>query len=118
FDASTLPFSAETDAEGVAVVENLPPGPQSFGFAHDQFQLAERRENQLHNDASIELVAGEKNEFSFTLQAKQDPATSDVIPASQETIYCGPGVSQLEKPRPKKTFATRVAETELAGVVV
>src|SRR5690606_39819572 len=26
FDASTLPFSAETDAEGVAVVENLPPG--------------------------------------------------------------------------------------------
>ncbi len=118
FDASTLPFSAETDAEGMAVVANLPPGPQSFGFAHDQFQLAERRENPLHNDASIELVAGAENEFTFTLQAKLDPATRELIPATQETIYCGPGVSQLVKPRPEKTFVTQAAETELAGVVV
>jgi len=118
WDPTTLPFITETDAKGMVVIANLPPGLQPFSFAHDQFELVERGEDSPFAEASIELVAGETNEFTFTLQVKQERAMSDLIPATQETIDRGPGVSQLVKPRPKQTFATQAAETELAGVVI
>lgn len=121
FNLTDVPFSTKTDARGVAKIVNLPPGLQTLYFMHEQYELAKKQGGQgnlPYNITQVELVAGKKNEFSYTLQVKQDPLTSDLIPAEQETVFCGPGVSQLVKPRPKKTFKTEAAETELAGVVV
>ncbi|MEX0794285.1 MAG: carboxypeptidase regulatory-like domain-containing protein, partial [Pirellulaceae bacterium] len=117
-DWESVPFGAETNAEGIAKFKNLPPGLQTLYFPHDQYELADKRGDLPYSITQVELVSDQKNEFSFTLQQKQDPQTSDLIPSPQETIFCGPGVSQLVKPRPQKTFKTEAAETELAGVVI
>ncbi|TVP98663.1 MAG: hypothetical protein EA381_11785, partial [Planctomycetaceae bacterium] len=111
------PYSTTTDADGVAVIANVPPGQQMLAIQHDEFQLPTLEPNGIGRYERVELIANEDNHFAFGLEPRGDEFLGDAATVT-DNIYCGPGVSQITKPRPKKTVPTRAAETELAGVVV
>jgi hypothetical protein len=61
-------YSAETDAEGQALIKNLPAKANQLGVYHDTLQMPG---NDPHPSQMVSLAAGQQVEVSVKLQAKK-----------------------------------------------
>jgi hypothetical protein len=61
-------YSAETDAEGQALIKNLPAKANQLGVYHDTLQMPG---NDPHPSQLVSLAAGQQVEVSVKLQAKK-----------------------------------------------
>ncbi|HEX4142528.1 MAG TPA: hypothetical protein VHY91_03185 [Pirellulales bacterium] len=64
-------FSATTDDDGIALVENLPTQERSFAVHHDRFQLPMGDSNRRIRN--VELKAGRETYATVKLEAKGEP---------------------------------------------
>jgi beta-lactamase regulating signal transducer with metallopeptidase domain len=106
-------FEAVTDADGVAVVKNLPPREESFGIGHDNFEApidGNRR------DVYVDLSAGGPHEVTVTMQPKGTQHIGDLPAALLEACAAPP--AKIDKPAVPQTVESTAEPTELAGVVV
>jgi len=117
---NSSPLSIKTNAEGTAIVRNLSSGPYTLIVSHDDFELAEGNSFGIGHYQLIEINAEEPNGITVVMNPKNRDApidTSANLPVS-EGDACFGQATRLPKSRPKETFATNAAESELAGVVV
>lgn len=104
-------FEAKTDEQGTATVRTLPAQACMFAVSHDELDMPVNEEG--HRYASVELVAGEKNEVNVTLQPKGTDRLGDAV-----QFNVGRKKQVLAKPRPKRIVPTDAADEEVAGVVI
>ena len=64
-------FRATTDAQGIALVRNLPPGNQSYAVLHTNYDMPILRVGtSAERSASVSLTAGETGRVTVTMQKK------------------------------------------------
>ena len=117
-DHSSFPYTAKTNAYGVAVVRGLPEGTTNFNVRHDDYEVPLGTSNR--RSVAVNLVAGEQNKASVTLQAKGSQFVGEQVDEqpSQQTQVGVDERSRISKPLLPKTFETQAEATELAGVVI
>ncbi len=74
---SSFPYTAKTNAYGVAIVRDLPEGTKNFDVRHDDYEVPLGSSNR--RSVAVHLVAGEQNKSSITLQAKGSQFVGDQI---------------------------------------
>ncbi|MBX3413169.1 MAG: carboxypeptidase regulatory-like domain-containing protein [Pirellulales bacterium] len=104
-------YQAQTDAEGNAVVRNLPPTESLFAVTHDELEMPVSPEGNRYS--RVELEAGRINEADVSLQ----PKGTDILGDSVELRAATP-TTRIAKPRPKRIVPTAAAADEIAGVVI
>lgn len=73
-DWGAQPFLAVSDAQGVAVVKNVPVGTRDFAAVHDDWELWV--DASRNSSGRVELKPGERSEVSVTMQPRENPASS------------------------------------------
>jgi hypothetical protein len=70
-DWTDHPFTSVTDAEGMALIRNLPARRQSYMISHDDWQLFNDETRRASGEA--DLKPGERITIEATMQAKDQP---------------------------------------------
>jgi hypothetical protein len=107
-------FGAQTGADGVAVVRNLPAYNAVFVVGHDKFELPVEKQSRRRK---ISLKPGPDNEITVRVQPKGKEFLGDMNedkPPAADT----PSTPPVEKPAASTKRITESDATELAGVVV
>lgn len=109
-------YEATTDAEGNAVVKNLPHNILSMAVTADGYEVPIEENNRWRR---VDLQKGDRHELTITMQPKSEQLLGDLPPEKLEACVApGTVATKIVKPTPRVSAKSSPQPTELAGIVV